>query len=645
MTTFNPGAPQLVTPTTAGNQSSATVIALAGGGSAAATPYGNSVIVQIFDASGQKVGAPVELPDQALVTFGYPYKELLPLAGGGYAFMWSTTVAGESTVWGQTVDSGGHAQPPVQIAANMSLYIVGGAALADGGYVVGFLVHDASNYPDYSIVTQRVDAANQLEGAQLTVATGTLESTEQASLDWMFGTPDGGYLVGPVIQTDHPDPADTGMPTQRHSTFGATLYKVDADGQPTGASLSAQGATAPDLGGGYPVQVQLANGDMAMSTLFDRGAGHTAFQVRVLTSDGRPVGEVVIQNGDSSSSDFPLGVIALAGGNFLVSFEHTQDTSPGSSDPMASGRYFRTYDGSGHPLGDFMELKGALHALSDGGLLMTDGQHTARYLDATGVPSGEPVALPQEPGIIVPTADGGFIYEYTVSGDSGDAYVQDFNVSGASSSGAMIGTNGDDHLVGTPGNDRMDGIRGNDTLDGGAGTDTAVIETSVGGVQSYSIGAGGTTVTTALGTDTLVNIERVQFSDAMFALDTNPGGHVWEAAALFHAGFGVLPGMADLSHWTARADQSSGMGELAQEMIDAYAPGVSSQALVAWVYQQLTHEAPTADVVQGFADQVGAGRTFATQGDLLAYAANLSLNTDAVAGIVGTVQQLDPQAF
>jgi hypothetical protein len=87
------------------------------------------------------------------------------------------------------------------------------------------------------------------------------------------------------------------------------------------------------------------------------------------------------------------------------------------------------------------------------------------------------------------------------------------------------------------------------------------------------------------------------------------------------------------------------MGDLAQKMIDAYAPGISSPDLVSYLYQQLTHQAPTADVVQSYVDQIGPGKTFATQGDLVAYAANLSLNTDGIASIVGTVQQLDANAF
>ena len=87
------------------------------------------------------------------------------------------------------------------------------------------------------------------------------------------------------------------------------------------------------------------------------------------------------------------------------------------------------------------------------------------------------------------------------------------------------------------------------------------------------------------------------------------------------------------------------MGVLAQQMIDQYAPGVSTHSLVAHVYTQLVHQAPSAEVVQSYVDMVGPGRQFATQGDLLAYAASLSLNTDGMAGFVGSIQQLEPGWF
>jgi hypothetical protein len=223
--------------------------------------------------------------------------------------------------------------------------------------------------------------------------------------------------------------------------------------------------------------------------------------------------------------------------------------------------------------------------------------------------------------------------------------------SGTADGDMMIGTSGDDFLSGLAGNDRLAGGPGADALNGGAGTDTAVIGGTVAGIMSHSISIGAATIMTGAGTQQLVNVERVQFSDGLFALDTlapsgdAPGGHAWQAAALYRAGLGALPGTADLSRWTAQADQSSGMGALGQQMIDFYAPGVSSQALVTHLYQQLVHATPSQETVQAYVDQIGPGRTFSTQGDLFAYAAALSLNTDQMAGFMGSVQPLDPSWF
>ena len=215
----------------------------------------------------------------------------------------------------------------------------------------------------------------------------------------------------------------------------------------------------------------------------------------------------------------------------------------------------------------------------------------------------------------------------------------------------LTGTSGSDSISGGNGDDRLNGMGGNDVLDGGVGTDTAVIEALFAGLLSYSLGNNVLTVTTASGTETLRNIERVMLSDAVFAFDTygpvedTPAGHVWQVAALYHAGFGALPGRSDLSHWTSEADHSGSMSALAQLMIDSYAPGVSSSTLVTYLYLQLMHALPSTETVQAFVDQIGAGKTFATQGDLFAYAATLPLNTDLMVGFVGSVQQLDTGWF
>lgn len=113
----------------------------------------------------------------------------------------------------------------------------------------------------------------------------------------------------------------------------------------------------------------------------------------------------------------------------------------------------------------------------------------------------------------------------------------------------------------------------------------------------------------------------------------------------FHAGFGSIPGIGDLSRWTAQADRSLSMADLAQAMVDHYAAGVSSADLVTYLYHQVAGVHPAAEVVQSFVEQIGAGRTFETQGALVAYAATHPLNTQGLVGFTGSVQQLDPAAF
>ena len=203
-----------------------------------------------------------------------------------------------------------------------------------------------------------------------------------------------------------------------------------------------------------------------------------------------------------------------------------------------------------------------------------------------------------------------------------------------------------ENATGGAGDDTLIGNAANNVLNGGAGTDTAAIGVSLLDVQSYSKQPGSASVTSWNGTDSLLDIERVELTDALFAFDTyGPDGHAWQAAALYRAAFGSLPSRQELSHWTARADRSSDMGDLGQAMINQFAPGISSPDLVTYLYSKLVGLAPTAETVQMFVGMIGPGQTYETQGDLFAYAASLSLNTEQLVGFAGTVQRLDPSWF
>lgn len=84
---------------------------------------------------------------------------------------------------------------------------------------------------------------------------------------------------------------------------------------------------------------------------------------------------------------------------------------------------------------------------------------------------------------------------------------------------------------------------------------------------------------------------------------------------------------------------------LAQQMINTYAPGVSNETLIVHLFKTVAGISPTQAQVDEFSALIGPGKTFETQGDLVAFAALLDLNTDDFASIVGTPIALDLSQF
>ena len=123
----------------------------------------------------------------------------------------------------------------------------------------------------------------------------------------------------------------------------------------------------------------------------------------------------------------------------------------------------------------------------------------------------------------------------------------------------ITGTDADDHLLGTALAERLIGGLGNDLIDGGAGLDTAVY---LKPAENYALGwtkASGWKVTfdgpvaavvpppPTDGTDTLVNIERIAFSDRTIFIDSAKAGNYSDLPdALYHfflVAFGAPPGV------------------------------------------------------------------------------------------------------
>jgi hypothetical protein len=199
--------------------------------------------------------------------------------------------------------------------------------------------------------------------------------------------------------------------------------------------------------------------------------------------------------------------------------------------------------------------------------------------------------------------------------------------------------------TGNAGNNVLRGNSGNNLLDGQGGIDTAIFSGSLAG-YTINPGANGSIIVTGGpdGSDQLVGMERAQFANVLLAADTSPGGNTYAAYAMFNAGFNRAPTIDELSLWTSTLDRLGGdTQDLAQTMINHYAPGVSNEALVTHLWGTIVGGAIPTDSLATFTGLIVNG-TF-TQASLLDFVAFNPLNTDEIVQIVGTVLNLDPGHF
>lgn len=167
-----------------------------------------------------------------------------------------------------------------------------------------------------------------------------------------------------------------------------------------------------------------------------------------------------------------------------------------------------------------------------------------------------------------------------------------------------------------------------------------------GRFADYTIAGGvaSRTVTGAAdGSDTLLAIERLQFTDRVLAQDTFPGGHAWGAYAMFNAAFDRAPGRAELSQWTAQLDRLGSLEALAQAIINHYAPGAPDEALVTHLWSTIVESPIPLDALSTYVGLVRGG-TY-SQSQLLELVTTLDLNTVEIVGIVGQTLMLDAAYF
>jgi Ca2+-binding RTX toxin-like protein len=168
---------------------------------------------------------------------------------------------------------------------------------------------------------------------------------------------------------------------------------------------------------------------------------------------------------------------------------------------------------------------------------------------------------------------------------------------------------GDDSITGGAGADSLRGNAGNDSVDGGAGIDTAVYAGRRGDylVAPGALPGAGLTVSDKRivlgndGTDTLVNVERLQFADVGVALDLAPTQAAGKAVLTMAATLGpawthdLAWAGTFLKYFSGGASVLNGASLLVDAgIMAAFAGGADNAAFVKFVYANVHGQAPDA---------------------------------------------------
>lgn len=130
----------------------------------------------------------------------------------------------------------------------------------------------------------------------------------------------------------------------------------------------------------------------------------------------------------------------------------------------------------------------------------------------------------------------------------------------------LVGTDNSDKIFGYDGNDSIRGGLGNDTINGGIGVDYALYS---GKKSEYRLTTEFVfdSVRNRDGVDTLINTERLRFTDKTIALDIE--GNAGQAYRLYQAALDRTPDDRGLAGWINYMDNSGQLNAMAQMFIDS----------------------------------------------------------------------------
>ena len=151
-------------------------------------------------------------------------------------------------------------------------------------------------------------------------------------------------------------------------------------------------------------------------------------------------------------------------------------------------------------------------------------------------------------------------------------------------------------ITGGIGNDTLSGSADNDKFDGGPGIDTVIYSGIRSAFQVAKTSNGYTVSGGSEGTDALINIERLHFTDKTLAFDLD--GNAGQAYRLYQAAFDRVPDQAGLGNWIKGMDRGMGLSQVATGFINSaefkalYGNNPTNSEFVTLLYDNVLHRAP-----------------------------------------------------
>ncbi len=177
----------------------------------------------------------------------------------------------------------------------------------------------------------------------------------------------------------------------------------------------------------------------------------------------------------------------------------------------------------------------------------------------------------------------------TLQGDDGN----DILVTTSASGSRLYGGTGDDLLIAGPGRDWIVGGTGLDRVRYATTSDNYTVKSEGEGIQI--VDKQGSALS---GTDSVREVERIEFPDLSLALDVDSDGIAGQAYRIYRAAFDRAPDKAGMGFWLSRMDNGASLVEIAagfiasKEFTDLYGTAPSNADLVTRMYTNILHRAP-----------------------------------------------------